>query len=254
MSDCEQLKTGYDEYALGVLEGEERAAIEQHLAGNCPRCTAAVAEARTFLAQLAYTAPDATPPHELRARILESAAERPRRTIPAWALVAAAGLAAFAIFNGIQTLRLQKEIAQRQEEARAARARGQVLAAELDELKRMNAVLSNSATRQLSLKPAVPGSTLPEIRAYWNQGLGLVLLGQQIPAPASDRTLQLWVIPRGGQPISAGIFRPDEKGELRLIASTALKLAEGQLIAITDEPAGGRPQPTTAPIWVGRVS
>jgi anti-sigma-K factor RskA len=253
MSECEQLKAGYDEYALGVLEGEERAAIEQHLAANCPRCTAGVAEARAAVAHLAHLAPDAAPPQELRARILESAGERSRRAIPAWALVAAAGLAAFAIFNGIQARNLRNEISRLQQDARAQRARNELLAREREHYTRLMAVLSGAGTRELPLKPAAAGSNLPELRAYWNESLGLALLGQQVPLPASDRTLQLWVIPKGGQPISAGIFRPDEKGEVRLVASTILKLAEGQVIAITDEPAGGRPQPTTTPLWVGRV-
>jgi anti-sigma-K factor RskA len=254
MSDCEQLKASYDEYALGALEGEERDAIEKHLAESCPQCTAGVSDARAAVAQLAYLAPDAAPPRVLRARILESAGAPRGSVIPAWALVAAAVLAAFAILTAIQTRQVQKELAALQEQFRAQRARNAVLDAERERYTLMLGILSNSGTRELPLKPAGTDSALPEIRAYWNEGLGLVLLGHQIPLPASSRTLQLWVIPKTGQPISAGVFRPDETGKVVLVASTTVKLAEAQLIAITDEPAGGRPQPTTSPIWVGRVS
>ena len=34
--NCEQLAALYEEYALGVLEGEERAELEAHLARACP--------------------------------------------------------------------------------------------------------------------------------------------------------------------------------------------------------------------------
>ncbi len=40
MSDCEQLRQHYDAYALGALEGEERAEIDVHLKRGCPICTA----------------------------------------------------------------------------------------------------------------------------------------------------------------------------------------------------------------------
>jgi anti-sigma-K factor RskA len=107
---CEQLAALYDEYALGVLEGEERAEIEAHLARNCPTCTPGVAEARWMVAQLAHTAPAAQPSGALRNKIMEAvqlasgpargvvSREQPKRSaprtlFPAWAWVAAAALA-----------------------------------------------------------------------------------------------------------------------------------------------------------------
>ena len=60
--DCEQLAPLYEEYALGVLEGEERAELEAHLARACAQCTPGVEKARWVVAQLAQMAPDAQPP------------------------------------------------------------------------------------------------------------------------------------------------------------------------------------------------
>ena len=54
---CEQLAPLYEEYALGVLEGEERAELDAHLARTCPTCTPGVAQARWVVAQLAHAAP-----------------------------------------------------------------------------------------------------------------------------------------------------------------------------------------------------
>ena len=56
-------------YVLGLLEGAELAAFESRLA-NEPALAALVRELNEASAQLAYTAPDAAPPPELRARLL----------------------------------------------------------------------------------------------------------------------------------------------------------------------------------------
>ena len=106
--DCEQLAPLYEEYALGVLEGEERAEMEAHLARACPKCTPGIAKARWVVSQLAHAAPDAQPPAALRGKILDAVKssatqhapvtpfEKPaakRAMFPAWAWVAAAALA-----------------------------------------------------------------------------------------------------------------------------------------------------------------
>src|SRR6266478_5672471 len=70
--DCEQLAPLYEEYALGVLEGEERAEIEAHLARACPHCTPGIEKARWVVAQLARMSPEAQPPLSLRGKVLNA--------------------------------------------------------------------------------------------------------------------------------------------------------------------------------------
>ena len=67
---CEQLAQVYDEYALGVLEGEERAELEQHLARACPNCTPGVAEARGIVSSIGARCAYVEPSPELRAKIV----------------------------------------------------------------------------------------------------------------------------------------------------------------------------------------
>jgi anti-sigma-K factor RskA len=92
VKDCEQLREHYDAYALGALEGEERAELDAHLARQCPVCTPEVERARWLVAQLAYLAPEAEPRPALREELLSRippAAPRPGGAIPVWVWVGA---------------------------------------------------------------------------------------------------------------------------------------------------------------------
>ena len=108
--NCERLAPLYEEYALGVLEGKERAELEEHLARKCPQCTPGVAKARWVVVQLTLAAPDAQPPAELKGRIMDAVKKpgdaarsnaplaKPKPApqgamFPAWAWIAAAALA-----------------------------------------------------------------------------------------------------------------------------------------------------------------
>ncbi len=258
MSDCAQLKEHYEAYALGALEGEERAELEAHLARGCPTCSAEVERARWLVAQLAYLAPEATPPASLRRRILEavqvpSVLEPRRAWIPAWAWAGIAALVLFSLFSIQQMHRLERQLATLQAQIRAGQSQNQALEAERELYQRALAIESAPDTREMNLKPAGP-TPLPEVRAYWNAQLGLVVLGHQVPSPAANRTFQLWVVPKKGNPISAGIFRPDASGQVLHVTKPETDLTAAAALAITDEPAGGRPQPTTKPLWVGPVS
>src|SRR2546426_5080856 len=74
-------------YALGSLDGAERAAFERHLA-HCIRCQRAVDEDRRTIAQLDAALPELEPSPALKSRVLAHAAlelagaERPARWLP----------------------------------------------------------------------------------------------------------------------------------------------------------------------------
>jgi anti-sigma-K factor RskA len=67
-------------------------------------------------------------------------------------------------------------------------------------------------------------------------------------------TLQLWMVPKKGAPMSVGIFRPDAAGHVMLVAATGEPITEIAALAISEEPAGGSAQPTSPPVWVGPLT
>jgi len=81
---------------------------------------------------------------------------------------------------------------------------------------------------------------------FWDHATNRwTLVARDLPAPAAGRTYQLWLVtPRAK--ISAGTFSPRPDGAAEVQATYALAPDSLSAIAVTDEPAGGVPQPTGA--------
>ncbi|HYY95745.1 MAG TPA: cupin domain-containing protein [Pyrinomonadaceae bacterium] len=62
-------------YALGALDAEEARAFESHLAEGCAACEAELREFEEVVSDLAFAAPEASPPAAARARLLALVSE-----------------------------------------------------------------------------------------------------------------------------------------------------------------------------------
>ena len=176
----------------------------------------------------------ATPPAPARASAL-----------PSW-LAAAAAIAAVAL--GLYSMTLRERVGRLEEQLRDATARAegverqlQIAQSSADRARQIADVLDAPDVRAIDLA-GQKGAPSANGRAYWSLSRGLVFTAANLPAPAPGRQYQLWVIPRGANPVSAGMLDFNDGRTVALVdPSTASRVG---VVAVTLEPAGGVPQPT----------
>ena len=169
-----------------------------------------------------------------------------------WAGVAA--LLLFSFYSAWNTQRLQREVQVANERATALIQERHDLEAQRAAAEHEAAILIDPASVRIPLASSDPQA--PKLEATWHAKLGIVLTGQKVPTPTGNRVLQLWLIPKatGGKPIPSLTVRPDADGKFTLLVSNPPDVMEATAaLAITEEPAGGSPQPTPNPRWVGKT-
>lgn len=207
-------------HALRALDPDDERAVEQHLA-ECEGCRHKLAEFEAVAAALAYAAPAAAPPLELRDRILGAAepvvqppvpppVRERRRWWPRIAAVAAPGFAVLAIALAAWNISLRNDLG----DTRSRFATGRVI-------------------------------HLANVGNVVTSGGSAILYADLKPAP-SGKTYEAWVI-TGGKPVPAGTFDGGTGTRLTLTHD----VAAGDSVAVTVEPEGGSAQPTSEPLAVG---
>jgi len=169
-----------------------------------------------------------------------------------------AGLAALVLLS-VYSFQDSRRI---ENELRLAREQVALVVREREEMRKKVALAQRErgiVMDQASVQIAMPAASkdVPAMRAYWHAQLGIVVAGANIPAPPSNRTLQLWLIPRaaGSKPQSAGLLEQRPDGScVGLVPEPQIAMSDTKALAISEEPAGGSAQPTSSPRWVGGVS
>jgi anti-sigma-K factor RskA len=222
-------------YLLGSLGENEHNSFEAHLK-ECQRCREEVVELEPGLASLA-AANAVTPPADLRKRVLSAvtgesttpfeanteAAARARNWWSRWLMPAAAILivvvGAFAIFG----------------------------------TNPIDAVLDapDATTVALAASDEFTGPPPSDAQVTFSASQqSAVLEFDTLVDPDGDNVYEAWLIGASG-PIPAGTFTPDSDGAVVIkLDGTA---QPGTVVAVTEEPAGGSPQPTGAPLFTAEL-
>ena len=254
MSDAprESLRDLAPGYVLGALTPEETRAFEAALPGS-PELQQDLAELRELSALLA-SRDAATPPADLKQRVRDRiSAAKTADLSPRLAVRPPSERRSFA------PVALGMGFAASLLLAAGLFLRSNGLAREL--LERERDLAHRDATLAALLEPGVELTTLtatgeapPIIKLFWNQGRHTLLLQTFRLKPAPDgRAYQLWLMPKSGSPIPSQVFNTQPGGR-QLIEGVSVP-ADQQIagFAVTVEPAGGSPQPTTTPILFGSV-
>jgi anti-sigma-K factor RskA len=177
-----------------------------------------------------------------------------RRTfVPATWMAMAAGVVA--ILGVAALLRASRERDTLRESLASLQAARSSQLATLDSLRttltsreRMIANLIGPQVAVMTLTSTMP--TAPTARMFWDQQHDAwTFVAHHIPMPKAGRTYQMWLVTPTAK-ISAGTFMPSADGEVMMQATYALPKDSLAAVAVTDEPMGGSPQPTTQPMMV----
>jgi anti-sigma-K factor RskA len=254
----------FDLYALGALEGDEKLAIESHVA-ECQPCARKLAEVRGRIGMLALATPRVEPSPAVKQRLMAQVradVEAQSRTSPApaasrerapgffsgWrAAILVPAFALLAIATGVlwrQNRDLDRQLA-------ALRASAQQQQQQIIEAREAADLIGSGDTVTVALAQQ-PGQPQGAAHVMYNMKMGMLMFdGEIAPAPAT-KSYQLWVVPTDGKPINAGVFNPVTGHADHWMMKMPPGLSP-KMFAITLEPSGGMPQPTGPMVLIGHA-
>jgi anti-sigma-K factor RskA len=239
-SRFEELK---DAFVLGALPDEERREFEEYLASH-PERRAEIEELGTVAGLLALSPEEHEPPPQLRTRIMEAVgaeAARPhesRRSVLAWIgelisvrnlALGAATMLVIGLFSW--SMLLQGEVQDLQGRLQSLQSQPQEGGPQMVELE-------GAGTQQGARAEVI---TLEGDRA--------VLVVEEMPPVPEGKTYQIWVIEEE-VPKPSGLFKPEQDSVAAVVEHP---VGGGDVIAVTVEPEGGSPKPTTEPMLAAEV-
>jgi len=254
MSVHEQFAEDLALYALGALDGQERTRVEAHL-GECAGCRGELQQLRGDGALLALSAIGPRPPQRARQRLLDAVAKEPRiRTAESgaagrswWGMLGWAAAAAVLVFAAS----LWKENGALKQTVAAMRDQNAESVSELEDLKRLAAPILEPEAQVVTVaalkeKPQPGGKVF-----YLRKRASLVFLATNMPVLPANKAFELWLIPKQGAPIPAGVFKPDAQGRASVVNPPLPADTEAKAFAITIENEGGSAAPTSPIVMMG---
>jgi hypothetical protein len=239
--NCNELRDHYELYTIGLADEPERSEIRSHLNRECEVCMEGMRRARETAALVGAAAPPATPSAKLRRRILASAGfEQPRGF--GWA-PALAGALAFSLIACVYFAGRQRDVARELDRVTSI-SRQQNM--DLTRLNEAFSIINGADTRVTTFGDGQ--SKPPSGRIFASPSQGVLLIASNLPQAPAGKAYEMWVIPKGGKPLRAGMFQSSSDG-------TAMHVQRGRvdpnadLVAVTLEDEAGVDAPTTTPLF-----
>jgi hypothetical protein len=236
---CEELRENYELYSLGLLAGEEKRDVEDHLGRNCAACQQYYKDALAINSLMLSQAQDVVPPSRLRRRVMASVGVE--RAGWEWVAALAAALSLIvALWLSLEKRNADRDLAEARQSVRQA-------VSERDRLEQAFQFLNQPETRQVNFGQGQPSP--PRGNFFLNPQMGVLLIASNLPALPAGRIYEMWVIPKGGAPRPAGLFQASPQG-------TAMNILQGVVepivtVAVTVEPEAGSPAPTSNVLFAG---
>jgi anti-sigma-K factor RskA len=254
MSVHEQFAEDLALYALGALQGgltnNDRSALEKHLQ-SCADCRRELAQLRGDTALLALSAGGPQPPQRSRERLMKAVSREPKFSaaprrawwgIAGWAAAVAMALVAFAFWGQYENSKRQISIM-----SQAAVEQQATLEKASEVVETLTATDAMHVTLIAAKAPPQPqGKAI-----YLRDRSSLIFMASNMPKLPPQKAYELWLIPKQGAPIPAGMFKPDTRGSAMVVDPPLPAGVEAKAFAITVEQETGSPVPTSPVLMVG---
>jgi anti-sigma-K factor RskA len=253
MSLHEEFADNLTLYALGSLEGSERAALEAHLA-QCAACRRELQQLCSDMGLLGLATVGPAPPSGARARLLSALAKEPRAHIVRkqgllWLFLAPIAavivLAVISIVLWRQNNALRQNLTQQLTQSEQTQA-------EVERAREVLALLSAPDAIRITLV-AANAKPQPQGKAIYRPQTGrLVFLATNFSPLPPKKAYELWLVPTSGAPpIPVGVFKPDPEGSASVLMPPLPKDLQAKAFAITVEPETGSATPTMPIVLAG---
>jgi anti-sigma-K factor RskA len=247
MSAHEQFAEDLALYALGALQGNDLVDLEKHLQ-DCTSCRRELEQLRGDMALMALSAAGPAPPKRSEQRLM-TAIRREPRSLPTgntqrlwwaalgWLTAAVMTAGVFWFWRQSDTMAqlsagLKNQLSHQQEE--------------LDKTRMALDTLTSQQSQNVTVLPMDwKGAPPPQGKAiYVRDRSSLVFIASNMPALPPQKAYELWLIPKQGAPIPAGVFKPDARGSATVVNPPLPSQVEAKAFAITVESESGSATPT----------
>jgi hypothetical protein len=245
MSVHEQYAEDLALHAIGALEGGEMLSLKKHLE-ECASCRRELEQLRGDAALLALTTSGPKPPARAKSRLMDAIAKEPRFQptksgaklwgVLGWLATAAMILVAVTLWR--QNTHLSSTVASLSGLLEKQKA-------DAEQARRIAEVLHAPDAASYVVMPVSIKTMPPSGKAiYSRERNGLIFVASNFSPLPAKKAYELWLIPTQGEPIPAGVFKPDARGSAMVMNPPLPTGVEAKAFAITVEPEQGSTTPT----------